>query len=179
MQQELLHYNNKTFIPYIDSGKIISNIDSMALQINKDYAETEIYVLAVLNGAFMFTSDLLKRIHKNVIVNFVKLSSYSGSESTGEVKNILGLPDDIHGRNILILEDIIDTGLTIKSLLNQLEIMGAKKTKVASLFYKPSSSKTGYIPDYIGMEIGDDFIIGYGLDYNGYGRNLESIYKLR
>lgn len=169
---------DKHFEHFIAEEKILNAIKSLADKINSDYTNEPYLILSVLNGSFMFTSDLMKNLNGEVSISFVKLTSYEGVSSTGSIKNLIGLNDDIEGKNIIIVEDIIDTGLTLKHLKALLEEKKPKTIKIATLLFKPSAFRENYHIDYVGMEIPNDFIVGYGLDYNGLGRNLSAIYKL-
>ena len=153
-------------------------VKSVADQIAADYKdETPIFV-GVLNGSFMFVSDLLKAYQHPCEISFVKLSSYQGLTSTGIVETLLDLPENINGRSVIILEDIIDTGRTLQQLVHLFSKTNVKEFKIASLFYKPDVYKGEYAIDYFGLAIPDNFIVGYGLDYNELGRNLKEVYQL-
>ena len=134
--------------------------------------------LIVLNGAFMFASDLLKKVNIESNISFVKLSSYTGTRSSQVVSELIGLNEVVKGRSVIIIEDIIDTGLTIQRMLEILHNQEAADVKIATLIYKPGAFRADYKIDYIGMEIPNDFIVGYGLDYDGFARNLPDIYKI-
>jgi len=176
MKKITLH--DKTFalsIPYTDIQQAVKKV---ATQINQDMAgETPVFV-GLLNGAFMFAADLLKLIETPCEISFIKCSSYAGTQSQGKVSELIGLNTDLKGRTVIIVEDIIDTGLTIAELLNCLQSKGLKQVKIATLLHKPDAFKGDYAIDYIGMLIPNDFIVGYGLDYNELGRNLTDIYTL-
>ncbi len=169
---------DKTFRLSIPEKEILEAIKNMAQEINRDYKDKDPVFLAVLNGAFVFASDLLKEISFPCAISFVKLASYSGSSSTGKVKDLIGLNEDLRGKEIIIIEDIIDSGISMKYLLAMLEEMKPLNIRIASLLFKPEAFKGDYPIDYIGLSIPNDFIVGYGLDYNGYGRNLKQIYTL-
>ncbi len=162
----------------IDFQEIDSAIDRIATQMNKDLPDKNPLFLSILNGAFMFSADLFKKLHFSCEISFVKLASYSGTKSTESIRQLIGLDEDIVGRNIVIIEDIIDSGLTIERILSQLKMVGAAEIKIATLLYKPKAFKGSYAIDYVGMEIGHDFIVGYGLDYDKKGRNFKDIYKI-
>ncbi|MFP4470642.1 MAG: phosphoribosyltransferase, partial [Bacteroidales bacterium] len=129
--------------------------------------------------AFMFAGDLLKHINTACQISFVKLSSYVGTQSTNTVRELIGLDEVVHDRTIVILEDIIDTGVTMAETINKLKKLEAREVKLATLLFKPKAFIKDYAIDYIGMEIPNDFIVGYGLDYNGHGRNYPDIYKIK
>lgn len=135
--------------------------------------------LIVLNGAFLFAADLIKQLNIDCEVSFVKVASYAGTQSQGAVKTLIGLNEEIGGRNIVIIEDIVDTGLTLHNLLNQLQEMGPQTITCCSLLVKPEALKHPVVINYRGFEIGNDFVVGYGLDYDGLGRNHTGIYKLK
>jgi len=160
--------------------EIQSDIDLVASKINHDLAKNdEIPIfLSILNGSFMFTADLLKRITVPCEVSFIKLASYQGTSSTGKVNELIGLNEDVSGRTVVILEDIVDTGITLTNLLSLLQKLNPKEVKVATLLFKPDAYKANIKLDYIGRSIPNDFIVGYGLDYEGLGRNLPDIYTL-
>jgi hypoxanthine phosphoribosyltransferase len=134
--------------------------------------------IIVLNGAFMFASDLLKRVEMPAQLSFVKVSSYSGTESTGNVTELIGLNEDVKGRTVVIIEDIVDSGRTMHGMVEKLKSMGVEDLHIATLFFKPEALKYDLNIEYVAMEIPNDFIVGYGLDYDGYGRNLRDIYTL-
>jgi hypoxanthine phosphoribosyltransferase len=169
---------DKDFKIFISAPDIKRAIQNVALQINSDFAEKEVLFISILNGSFMFTAELLKSIKLDCKISFVRLSSYAGEKSTGEVKEIIGLTDDIKDKHVIILEDIIDSGLTIENVINQMKQKKPASLKIATLLFKPQSYLKNIKIDYTGLEIPDEFIIGYGLDYNGYGRNYENIYAL-
>jgi len=169
---------DKEFKMAISSATIKRAIEEVATKINNDYFDEEILFLSILNGSFMFTSDLVKRIKPLCQVSFVKLSSYAGESSTGIFKELIGLNENIEGRKVIVIEDIVDTGATIETIVKQLKVMKPDSVKVATLLFKPQSYQENLMIDYIGLEMPEDFLIGYGLDYNGYGRNFEDIYSL-
>ncbi|MCF0164682.1 MAG: hypoxanthine phosphoribosyltransferase [Bacteroidales bacterium] len=172
--------HDKYFKKYISHKKIIEAIEEVAEKINADYqfSEDVPIVLCVLNGSIMFTGELMQRLHFDCELHSIKLSSYSGTQSTGEVKEVLGLNIDIKGRPVIISEDIVDTGITINALSKSLLEKGAKEVKIATLFFKPESYRGGCKIDYVAMDIQNQFIVGFGLDYNQLGRNYGDIYIL-
>lgn len=170
--------HDKYFEPFILFEKIEDAINSIATNINKDIEDITPIFLVILNGSFMFAGDLLKKIAVPCEVSFVKLSSYDGTKSTKKVKELIGFNEDIKGRSIIIVEDIVDSGNTLENVLGQLDRMGAGDVKIATLLFKPDAFEKSYKIDYIGIEIPNDFIVGYGLDYNNQGRNLKDIYKI-
>lgn len=171
--------HDKQFKKYISSAKIRKAIDGIAKNINKDYKDKRPVFVSVLNGSFMFTSDLMKKIKVECEVTFIKVASYSGVKSTGKIHELIGLNENLRGRSVVILEDIVDSGNTISKVLEELTKQGPKSIEVVALFFKPDAFRGNHKPDYIGLEVPNDFIIGYGLDYNGLGRNLSDIYTLK
>jgi hypoxanthine phosphoribosyltransferase len=165
----------EVFIPY---EKIDAAISVVAENINKDLNGKDPLFLIILNGAFMFAADLLKKVKIECSLSFVKLASYEGTKSSNVVRELIGLNEKIEGRNVIVIEDIIDTGKTLEVLLEMLQKYNAASVQIATLLFKPDAFKGNYGIDYIGMEIPNDFIIGYGLDYDGYARNLPDIYKI-
>ena len=170
--------DDKKFSVSIPAKQIDEAVQKVADRINTELQGTNPLFLVVLNGAFMFASDLVKKITIPCEISFVKLSSYVGTKSTSTVRELIGLDEVLVDRTIVIVEDIIDTGLTMGVTMNKLRHLKAKQVKIATLLYKPNAFQMDYPIDYIGMEIPNDFIVGYGLDYNGYGRNLPDIYKI-
>ena len=177
MKQITLH--DKTFEIFITSEQIQKSIDKLADDIATDVRDKNPLFLVVLNGAFMFAGDLLKRFDFNCEISFVKLSSYVGTQTTSVVREIIGLDEVLHNRTVVILEDIIDTGITMWNTIPKLKQLEAEEVKLATLLFKPDAFQKDYKIDYIGMEIPNDFIVGYGLDYDGLGRNYQDIYKLK
>lgn len=175
---KIISVKDKNFRVSISAEELQKNVKRVADEINRDYAGREVTFVSILNGAFMFASDLLKNITLDCQISFVKLSSYAGTSSTGEVKQLIGLNSDIAGRDIVIVEDIIETGLTIETARKMLSDQGAKSVRIASLIFKPESFKGNYSVDYVGFRLPKSFIVGYGLDYDGYGRNLPEIYTI-
>lgn len=173
-----IQVKDKTFAPFITADVIDKAVKEVAEKINKDMAGKNPLFLVVLNGAFMFASDLVKYVEGDCEISFVKLSSYSGTKSTHIVRELIGLDENVKGRNIIIVEDIIDTGITMAEVINKLGHLEAKEVKIATMLFKPDAFQKSYHVDYIGLEIPNDFIIGYGLDYDGYARNLKDIYKI-
>lgn len=171
--------HDKEFKSYISSAKIQRAVAGIAKKINKEFKNERPVFLSVLNGSFMFTADLLKQLKMECEVSFVKVSSYSGTGSTGKVRELIGLNENIKGRTVIILEDIVDSGNTLKKITPELKKHRPLQIRIATLFYKPDAFKGDTKPDYIGIEVPNDFLVGYGLDYNGLGRNLSDIYKLK
>ncbi|MEI6854274.1 MAG: hypoxanthine phosphoribosyltransferase [Bacteroidota bacterium] len=169
---------DKTFELSIPYERILEAIETLAGKINQDFEGREPLFLVILNGSFMFSADLMKKISVNCQVSFVKLSSYEGTQSTHNVRKLIGLNEEIRGRSVIILEDIIDTGITMEHLLEEIGFFEPAEIKIATLLFKPAALQKDIAIDYIGIEIPNDFIVGYGLDYDGLGRNLKDIYKI-
>jgi hypoxanthine phosphoribosyltransferase len=174
----MINILDKTFVPFISRQSIENRVLELSATISDDYEGRCPLFLVVLNGAFIFAGDLLKNIPLTCEITFIRLSSYSQTESTGKVREIIGLDNNIEDRDVIIIEDIVDTGLTIKQLLNQIENKKPKSVEIATLLHKPEALKTPVTMRYIGFEIENKFVVGYGLDYDGIGRNLDSIYVL-
>jgi len=169
---------DKTFGIYIQDQEIQLAIQTIANEMNVLYADKKPIFISVLNGAFMFTADLLKKIEIPCELSFIKLSSYSGTTSTGTVKEIVGLQEEIAGRDVIVIEDIIDTGITMQKIISQLKLKNPASIRIATLLLKPDSVKVPIKPDFVCFSIPDKFVVGYGLDLNGIGRNLPDIYQL-
>jgi hypoxanthine phosphoribosyltransferase len=170
---------DKIFEIFISEDEISSIVHSMANQINNSGVKDPLFI-AVLNGSFLFAADIMRKINiPNCEISFIKLSSYLGTESTGEVNELIGLGKNIRNRNIVILEDIIDTGITLEKIIILLEKEEVADIKVATLLFKPEAYKKDIEIDFIGESIANDFVVGYGLDYDEIGRNLPHIYKLK
>lgn len=165
------------FEPFISEGQIEEAIEKISEDLNKDFGDKKPVFIGVLNGAFMFASEVIKRFNYDCEISFVKLASYEGTSSTGKVKTFLGLNQDLKGRQVVLLEDIVDTGNTLVEIDRILKEAEVASYKVATLFYKPEAYKKSIPIDYIGLEIPNKFIVGFGLDYDGLGRNLTQVYK--
>ncbi len=171
---------DKSFETFLSAEKIQEEIQLVANRINSDYAGKEVVFIAVLNGSFMFASDLFKRITLDCEISFVKVSSYKGSTaSSGRVDELIGLNTNIEGKNVIILEDIVDTGITIDKIFTLLRAHQPTSVQIATLLYKPDAFKGKNAPHYVGFLIPNFFVVGFGLDYNERGRNLDAIYKLK
>jgi len=166
------------FSEFIDAEEIAKAVKNVASRINKDMEGKNPLFLVVLNGAFMFAADLMKEVTISCEISFVKLSSYIGTRTTSTVRELIGLDEVLHDRTVVIVEDIIDTGITMGVTIEKLRKLEAKEVKIATLLFKPDAFQMHYEIDYIGIKIPNDFIVGYGLDYNGHGRNLPDIYKI-
>ena len=175
----MVQLHDLKFTPFISEDEINAGIEKVADEVNKDFHGKNPVFLGILNGAFLFAAELIKRFKGDCEVSFVKLSSYEGVRSSGDVQSLMGLTQNLEGRNVVIIEDIVDTGNTLESLNKILKAEKVKEFKVATLFYKPEAYKKPLPVDYIGIEISNDFIVGFGLDYNGLGRNLKEVYKLK
>jgi len=167
----------KKFSEFISENEIQQRIDELADQINKDYEGREVIFLGVLNGSFMFAADLFKRIKLNAQISFIKLASYVGTSSSGEIKELIGWNEDLKNKSVIIVEDIVDTGVTLEHTVNNLIIRNVKDIRIATLLLKPDAYSKEIKIDYLGFSIPNDFVVGYGLDYDGFGRNVPSIYK--
>ncbi|MDI9258036.1 hypoxanthine phosphoribosyltransferase [Flavobacterium sedimenticola] len=174
----MIHLHDKTFEPFISSEEIDFAIANMAKQMDDDFFDEVPVFIGVLNGSFMVLSDLMKKYRGMCEVSFVKMASYEGTQTTNEVKELIGLNHNLEGRTVVIVEDIIDTGNTIEVLKTMLKEKKVKHLKIATLFFKPEAYKKEIKIDYVGIRIPDKFIVGYGLDYDGLGRNLPDIYQL-
>jgi len=172
----IIQLYDKSFEPHISGTDILKQVERVSLEIAEDYKDKNPIFIVVLNGAFMFASDLMKAYPFNCEVSFVKLASYDGTASSEKVKQLIGLNHSIEGRDIVIVEDIVDTGITMSDLLADLEERKPASIKIATLFFKPKAFQKDYDVHYIGFEIGNEFIVGYGLDYDQLGRNLKDIY---
>lgn len=175
--KDIIKLHDKKFKIMIPAEKIDEAVSAVAQRINEDYGdkETPLFV-GVLNGSFMFMSDLIKKIEFQNELSFVKLASYEGTSSTGQVKSLLGLNGSIEGRHVIVVEDIVDTGESIEHMLRDLEARRPASVAVCTLFFKPASYRKSYPIQYRAMEIGNEFIVGYGLDYDQLGRSLKDIY---
>jgi hypoxanthine phosphoribosyltransferase len=171
--------HDREFVKTIPAEEIAQRVKGVAERINKDYAGKRPLLIGVLNGCFMFVSDLMKNLEIECEVSFVKFSSYQGAETTGNVKQLLGLSESIEGRDVIIVEDIVDTGLTMHKMLETLEEKKPASLAVASLFLKPARLRVPVEVKYSAFEIPDRFIVGYGLDYDGLGRNLPDVYDVK
>lgn len=176
----MVQIDDKQFEIFIAENEINGEVKSLARQISTDYNGENILFIALLNGAFMFASDLMKEITIPVSISFAKLSSYhGGTSSSGIVKELIGVSESLKGRHIVIIEDIVDTGNTIDSLMPSILAQEPESVKVCTLLFKPEAFKGIYKPDYVGFAIPNAFVVGYGLDYNELGRNLKAIYQLK
>jgi len=174
----MIHLHDKTFEPFISSEEIDFALANMAKKMDDDFFDDIPVFIGVLNGSFMVMSDLMKHYRGMCEVNFVKMASYEGTQSTNKVKQLIGLDDNLDGKTVVIVEDIVDTGNTIEELKAIFKQKNVKHLKIATLFFKPDAYKKDIKLDYVGIRIPDKFIVGYGLDYDGLGRNLRDVYQL-
>jgi hypoxanthine phosphoribosyltransferase len=165
------------FRKFIAEKKILEKVKELGEQINRDYKEKSPVFLPILNGSFMFAADLMKEVSIPCQVSFVKIASYSGLQSTGQLRTLVGLEQSLFGQHIVLVEDIVDTGLTLEKIVEELRSLGTKSVDVISLLRKRPAREKGTEVTYVGFEIESEFVLGYGLDYDGYGRNLRDIYR--
>lgn len=174
----IIEIEDKKFETLIKETEIRAAIDIVAARLNLELDGKRPLFVCVLNGAFMFAADLMRRLTIDCQISFMKVASYEGTGSTGRVKQLIGLNEEVKGRTVVLIEDIVDTGETMVMLTKQLKDLGAADVRIATLLFKPESCRKDVTPNYIGINLPKDFIVGYGLDYNGYGRNLTDIYTL-
>ena len=175
---DTIKIKNKEFAISIPEEKILKEVERLAAQISRDLEGKNPLFLGILNGSFMFAADLFRRITIPAEISFVKLASYEGTASTGVIKEVIGLSESISGRTIVVVEDIVDTGCTMQKLLENLGTRSPESIHVCTLLLKPEKLKVPLDVEYVALEIPNDFIVGYGLDYDGYGRNLKDIYTV-
>ena len=175
----MIQLHDKQFVPFISAKEIEFAIAKMVAQIEDDFADETPVFVGVLNGAFMVVSDFMKLYKKPCEVSFIKMASYEGTSSTNEVKQLIGLNQDLTGRTVIIIEDIVDTGNTLVELKELFKKQNVKHFKIATLFFKPEAYTKEVKIDYVGIRIPNKFIVGFGLDYDGLGRNLPEVYKLK
>jgi len=174
----MIQLHDKQFVPFISSEEIEFALANMAKQMDDDFFDEVPVFIGVLNGAFMAVSDLMKNYRGMCEVSFVKMASYEGMETTNDVKQLIGLNQNLEGRTVVVVEDIVDTGNTVESLKAIFKEQKVKHFKIATLFFKPDAFKKDIKIDYVGIRIPNKFIVGYGLDYDGLGRNLKDVYEL-
>ena len=170
--------HDKSFDIYLPEEKILRRIAEMAAAINNDYAGKRPFCIAILNGSFMFASDLFKQLTVDAELCFIKLASYKGMKSSGKVVTSIGLDEDLFDKDVIIVEDIVDTGKTLHNFLPRLMHQQPRSLKIATLLHKSEATEYPLTLDYIGFDIPNKFVVGYGLDYDGLGRNLKEIYQL-
>lgn len=177
LQEVTIH--DKTFVPFITADRIQKRVAELGAEIEKVYSGKNPMLIGVLNGSVIFMADLLRNIRTACEINFIRVSSYHGTESTGQVKSIIGLNESIRGRDVILVEDIIDTGDTAAFLIREMEKLEPKSVCFATILFKPAALRQPVKPKYTGFEIPPDFVVGYGLDYDGHGRNLNDIFILK
>lgn len=177
-QNTIVKVSDRTFRHYITHDEIQNSLQLIAQQINVEYKDKKPLFLIVLNGAFMFASDLLKKINIECEIGFLRVSSYHGMNTTEKVSEVLGIEENLSNRHVILVEDIVDTGITMEHILNVVQNRGAASVRIATLLFKKGKFQKTYPVDYIGFSIPNDFVVGYGLDYNGFGRNLKDIYSV-
>jgi hypoxanthine phosphoribosyltransferase len=170
--------HDKTFDTYLSAETIQQKIEELAVALNKEYDGKRPLFIAILNGSFMFAADLFKHLTIEAEICFIKLASYRGMKSTGKIVTAIGLDQDVYDREVIIIEDIVDTGKTLHEFLPQLSHQQPKSLKIVALLHKSEATKFPLTVDYVGFDIPDKFVVGYGLDYDGLGRNLKEIYQL-
>jgi hypoxanthine phosphoribosyltransferase len=173
-----IEVGDRKFDLFIENDRINQRITAIAAELNSNYEQRCPIFIGVLNGSFLFMADLLKEVHIPCEVSFIRVASYTGTASSGTIKEMFGLPDNLEGRDIILVEDIVDTGFTLKYILEKVYLQKPASVSVCSLLLKPAALKTPVNElAYIGFEIPNEFVVGYGLDYNGLGRNLKDIYR--
>jgi hypoxanthine phosphoribosyltransferase len=179
MCRQLITLHDKEFEPFILEDEILDRIGTIGVSLSSEYVDKNPLFIAVLNGSFMVASDLMKSMSIPCEISFVKVSSYRGTASTGRVDELIGLNTNVRNRHIVLLEDIVDTGVTVDKVLKLLSVAEPASVKTCTLLFKPDAFKGKKTPDFIGFSVPDLFVVGYGLDYNELGRNLRDIYKLK
>jgi hypoxanthine phosphoribosyltransferase len=174
----IVKVHDKSFEIYLSEETILKRIKELAAQINKDYTGKRPFFVAILNGSFMFASDLFKQLTIDAELCFIKLASYKGMRSSGNVVTSIGLDDDLFGKDVIIVEDIVDTGKTLHNFLPRLMHQQPRSLKIATLLHKSEATQFPLTLDYIGFDIPNKFVVGYGLDYDGLGRNFKEIYQV-
>ena len=175
-----IQIEDKDFELFLENDNISKRTRLIGIQLNVDYEGRCPIFIGVLNGSFLFMADLLKEITVSCEVGFIKVSSYTGTESSGNIKQAFGLPEDLHNKDVILVEDIVDTGLTLNYIIDEVKKQSPASIKVCSLLLKPAALKSPIDElEYVGFEIGNEFVVGYGLDYNGLGRNLKDIYRAK
>jgi hypoxanthine phosphoribosyltransferase len=169
---------DKVFKELITEKAIQERIKELARRVTTDLAGKDVVFLGILNGAFLFAADLFRHIDLQARISFVKLASYEGTSSSGTIKELIGWNEDIKNKTIVVIEDIVDTGNTLERIVDELVIRKVSEVRIATMLYKPGAYTKDIPLDYVGFEIPNDFVVGYGLDYDGYGRNLPSVYTL-
>lgn len=176
---EIIRIHDKHFVPYLSNDRITQKVRELAAHINKEYEGKKPLFISVLNGSFMFSADLFKFINIEAEICFIKLASYKGTRSSGQIVTAIGLDTDLNSRHVIIVEDIIDTGKTLSQFLPQVYNQQPTSVKIAVLLHKPEATVFPVKIDFTCFTIPDKFVVGYGLDYNGLGRNLAQLYQLK
>jgi adenylate kinase len=176
---ETVKLHDLEFMPYLSEKELAEIVSGLSSNINQKYVGKSPLFVVVLNGAFMFASDLMKGVEVDCEVSFLRVSSYRGTSSTGEVKEMMPIGTDVSGRDVVLLEDIVDTGKTMGEIKRKMLEAGAKSVSICTLLFKPDAFQGNYRIDLIGKEIPDRFVVGYGLDYDGLGRNLPALYQIK
>jgi hypoxanthine phosphoribosyltransferase len=171
--------HDKSFELFINEEAIQQSIADIAQQINSDYAGKKPLFIGVLNGSFLFAADLFRLIEGQAEITFLKMASYEGTVSTGKINELIGLNEDIAHRHLIVIEDIVDTGMTLEKIIHDLQQKNPASIAIATLLFKPAAYQKNIPVNYVGMKVANDFLVGYGLDYDGLGRNLKAIYKLK
>ena len=169
---------DRNFRELITEEAIRNRVGEMATQMNRDLKGKDVVFLGILNGAFLFAADLFRKLEIPARISFVKLASYEGTKSSGSIKELIGWNEDIKDKTVIVIEDIVDTGHTLERIMDELVMRKASEIRIATAFFKPGAYRSNISLDYVGFEIPNDFVVGYGLDYDGYGRNLPSVYIL-
>ncbi len=174
----IVKLGDKEFRPFLTAAQIEAAVEDLANRINKDYAGKKPLIIGVMNGSFMFCADFARKLTCQPEFQFVKLSSYEGTTTTGRVVQSFGLPEDMRNRHVLVLEDIVDTGLTTRGLFQSLKSKQVASAEIVTLFFKSEAFISAVQPKYYGIDLPNEFVVGYGLDYNGLGRELPELYVL-
>lgn len=170
---------DREFQKYIPAEEIAKVVERVAEEVSRDYAGGDLVVCPILTGAFMFATDLVRRLTVPCEIRFVRYVSYNGMSSTGEVKCSLPFPPEVEGRDVLIVEDVVDTGLSMRHMLDAVNVLKPRSVRICTLFFKPHAFKGDFKVDYVGKEIGNEFIVGYGLDYDEQGRTLKDVWRVK
>jgi len=176
---DTLKLHDLEFIPYLSETKLDEIVTALSSRINKKYEGKCPLFVVVLNGAFVFASDLVKKVTVDCEISFLRVSSYRGTASTGQVKETMPIGTNVSGRDIILVEDIVDTGGTMGEVKRKMEDAGANSVSICTLLFKPDAFRGNYTVDFVGVEIPDKFVVGYGLDYDGLGRNIPSLYQIK
>ena len=174
----MIKVNDLEFKKFIQEEKILGKVESLAKQINKDYKDRAPLFMPILNGSYVFAADLTRHVKVPCRVSFLKHSSVQGTTSTGQLKTLIGMQESIFNQDLILVEDLMDTGLTLSKVVEELQTLGTKSVEIVTLFRKAKARAHAVKPKYVGFEIENEFILGYGLDYNGFGRNYPDVYKL-